>query len=78
MAYYDSISRGYDELHGEEQTAKLNLVKEHYNPSSEDLVLDVGCGTGISMGFDCRMVGVDPSLGLLKIAKAKGKRVFCC
>ena len=29
MAYYDSISEGYEELHGEEQLKKVALIKKH-------------------------------------------------
>jgi len=70
--YYDSISEGYDELHGSEQRKKLSFVKRMISPSPDDLLLDVGCGTGLSSMFSCRVIGVDPSFGLLAQARKKG------
>lgn len=67
--YYDSIAKSYNELHGEEQKKKLEIIKEHLDINEETVLLDVGCGTGVSSDFDCYVVGVDPSEELLKIAK---------
>ena len=66
MAYYDEIAKGYNELHKEEQLNKLLLVKNNIKISKSTKILDVGCGTGISSGFDCFVVGIDPSIDLLK------------
>ena len=38
-------------------------------------ILDVGCGTGISSGFDCFVAGIDPSIGLLRQNK-NGKKIL--
>ncbi|MFH0752555.1 MAG: methyltransferase domain-containing protein [archaeon] len=59
--YYSEISSGYNELYGEEQKAKFELIKKHIK--FKPLVLDIGCGTGI---VGVKAVGIDPSLGLLK------------
>ncbi|MBU5557621.1 MAG: class I SAM-dependent methyltransferase [Candidatus Aenigmatarchaeota archaeon] len=44
------------------------------------LVLDVGCGTGFSMKvieqFGCLPIGIDVSVEMLKLAKAKGMRLL--
>lgn len=73
MGYYDTIASGYDELHGEEQRAKIAVIKEHVSIPQDASLLDVGCGTGISTS--CWSVndatGIDPSSGLLAIAKEK-------
>ncbi|MFH1510341.1 MAG: class I SAM-dependent methyltransferase [Candidatus Woesearchaeota archaeon] len=70
MIYYDQIARGYDKLHGAEQSAKLAIIKERLIPRMKDRLLDVGCGTGISSEFSCFVVGLDPSFKLLKRSKA--------
>ena len=73
--YYDTIASGYDELHGDEQLKKLNLIKDHIEINKTDKLLDVGCGTGISTSvWDCQCTGIDPSNGLLDLAVDK-KRI---
>lgn len=62
MDFYSQISRGYDELHREEQLKKLNIIKNNLKIKDNDSLLDVGCGTGISSDFDCKVIGVDPSI----------------
>lgn len=75
MAYYDSISKGYDSLHQKEQLRKLVIIKNYYSLQKKDKLLDVGCGTGIAKKiFGCRYVGVDPSEGM--ISKFKGKKII--
>ena len=66
---YDKISSGYDELYGEEQINKLNLIKKNIKIKKTDKLLDVGCGTGLSSDFDCDVTGIDPSSELLKLNK---------
>jgi len=73
MNYYNKISEGYDELHKEEQLKKLSIIKNNLKIKKSDLLLDVGCGTGISSQFDCKVIGIDPSTGLLKRNKNKNK-----
>jgi ubiquinone/menaquinone biosynthesis C-methylase UbiE len=77
--YYNSIASGYDELHGEEQLNKLELIGVEIKNDTQlkgfikpnYMLLDVGCGTGISTGFFKAKdkYGVDPSSQLIKIAK---------
>jgi ubiquinone/menaquinone biosynthesis C-methylase UbiE len=74
MEYYDEIASGYNELHEKEQKAKFRLIKDHLEIKKEDIILDVGYGTGLlSDYFNIRIVGLEPSRGMLRQAK-KGER----
>ena len=73
MGYYNKISKGYNELHKEEQLKKLLIIKNNIKINKNDLLLDVGCGTGISSQFDCKVVGIDPSIGLLRLNKSRSR-----
>ena len=64
--YYDAIAAGYEELHRDEQEKKILLVKKYLKVKKTDLLLDVGCGTGITSNFPCDVVGLDSSAELLK------------
>mgnify|MGYP001573398351 CR=1 FL=1 len=72
MDFYNQISKGYDELYGEEQLKKLGIIKSSLDIKNNDLLLDIGCGTGISSEFNCKVIGVDPSIELLKQNKKIG------
>jgi len=77
MDYYDSISQGYDELYGEEQLRKAELIAKHMKPRSSDYLLDVGCGSASYFPlFSCIRIGVDPSLELLKKASEADEGSF--
>jgi len=70
MTYYDQISAGYEQLHGQEQLAKARIVLENLQIKPSDLLLDVGCGTAAYLSiFPCKKIGIDPSFELLKQAK---------
>ncbi|MBI2101186.1 methyltransferase domain-containing protein [Candidatus Woesearchaeota archaeon] len=75
MAYYDVIAKGYNELHRGEQLNKLSIIKENIKINKNTKILDVGCGTGISSGFECFVAGIDPSIGLLRQNK-NGKKIL--
>jgi len=79
MEYYNEISKGYEELHGEEQRKKLIVLKQNMKVKKNDLLLDVGCGSGISSDFDCDVIGIDPSIELLQtgFGKRKAKLLVC-
>ncbi len=63
---YNSICRSYNELHGGEQLRKLAVIKGLLQISKDDLVLDVGCGTGLSCVLGCKIVGVDSSKAMVE------------
>ncbi len=62
MGYYDSISKGYNNLHFEEQKEKALLVKA--NCSLSGLLLDIGAGTGAATSLfedQAECITLDPS-----------------
>ena len=70
MTYYDDISEGYEELHLEEQLKKIATIKAYFHPKSEDKLLDVGCGTGITTEpWPCKRYGIDPARKLIERAR---------
>lgn len=73
MNYYNKISKGYNELYKEEQLKKLSIIKNNIKINKNNLLLDVGCGTGVSSQFNCKVIGIDNSIKLLKININKNK-----
>jgi len=67
---YSQLAKGYEELYKEEQEEKLAILVKYLKVKKTDLLLDVGCGTGISTQyFPCKSVGIDPC----KEMRAQGK-----
>ncbi|TAL57800.1 MAG: methyltransferase domain-containing protein [Nanoarchaeota archaeon] len=61
-SYYDSIAKGYDELHGEEQRRKAQIILENLDVDKTDSLLDVGGGTGFATEiFPCKRIVLEPS-----------------
>jgi ubiquinone/menaquinone biosynthesis C-methylase UbiE len=73
MEYYDTIAKGYDELHGEEQIKKAKIILQHITINDTDTLLDVGCGTGIASIFPGNITGIDTSKELIKLAQTRIK-----
>ena len=78
MRYYNSISMGYNQLHGEAQARKAGLIKA--NCPLHGLLLDIGAGTGTTTAlFPCKeCIALDPAkemleqfLGLKVVARAE-------
>jgi ubiquinone/menaquinone biosynthesis C-methylase UbiE len=66
MEYYDNIASGYNELHREEQLAKLRIISQHIKVHENVRLLDVGCATGFSSEFfNCQIIGIEPSKEML-------------
>ncbi|PSQ17906.1 SAM-dependent methyltransferase [Halobacteriales archaeon QS_8_69_26] len=72
---FDEKADDYDEERPPEYRACANLVVEHADPRPEDVVLDLGAGTGaigLALAPDCaRVVGRDVSEGMLAQAREK-------
>ncbi|MBI2208209.1 class I SAM-dependent methyltransferase [Candidatus Woesearchaeota archaeon] len=73
MDFYKIISAGYDGLYGEEQKIKIEIIRRNFNINNNDILLDVGCGTGLSSDFSCKVVGIDPSISLIRQNNNKNK-----
>ncbi len=69
--YYDVLAPGYDALYGEEQRKKLAILKSWLRVTPDTVLLDAGCGTGISSDWPCRVIGVDTSLHALRLARQR-------
>ncbi len=73
--WYSALAKSYNELYKEEQLKKIKLILNNIEIPKTSLLLDVGCGTGISFQeFKCNKVGIDPEIDLLKQAQ---KPVIC-
>jgi len=64
MTYYDKISRGYEQLHREEQLKKIFIILDFVD--EDDKILDVGCGTGFYSKYFKNYKGIDNSVKLIK------------
>lgn len=80
--YYNEIAPGYNELYREEQIKKWNAAKKLVELSKKDVVLDVGCGTGVIEKeiFDKvkLVVGIDSSTRMLELAYKHPKLTYLC
>ena len=80
MHYYDRIADLYSKLYGDEQKAKMEALIKHLEINKEDVVLDVGCGSGILFNFlgikTDSIIALDISSNLLKKAKNASKRMM--
>ncbi len=66
---YDDIADSYDELYRQEQLSKVKLIMKYFTPENTRIMLDVGCGTGLSSSlFRCKRIGLDNSERLLRKA----------
>lgn len=66
-AMYDAIAKGYDELYGKEQEAKLQKIAHVL----KGRILDIGAGTGIVAKHFKHVTSLDPSAEMLKYASGK-------
>jgi demethylmenaquinone methyltransferase/2-methoxy-6-polyprenyl-1,4-benzoquinol methylase len=79
IRHYDSSAASYDQLYSHEQNMKIEAALTATKIEEFDTVLDVGCGTGLLFehvgGSAKLLVGIDASLGLLKVADERAKRL---
>ncbi|WP_227354554.1 class I SAM-dependent methyltransferase [Haladaptatus salinisoli] len=77
--HFSRIANRYDDKHGSEEKPIYNacatLVTEHANPGPDDVVLDLGTGTGLiglALAKDAgHVVGRDVSDGMIEQARSK-------
>ena len=78
-SFYDSIAKGYDALHGEEQLRKAELVRSKCRLGG--LLLDIGAGTCVSTRVFLKdvksVVALEPSLEMLKQCNSNGILRVC-
>jgi len=79
MRHYDHLAPIYDRQYAEEQNAKMEEALKNAKPVENELVLDLGCGTGFlfekvakSAGL---LVGIDISSKILQEAKKRAKEL---
>jgi ubiquinone/menaquinone biosynthesis C-methylase UbiE len=77
ISHYDQQAQIYNTQYHEEQNAKIKTALKNIQLSTEETVLDLGCGTGFlfehlahNVGL---LVGVDVSLNVLLEAKKRAK-----
>jgi phosphatidylethanolamine/phosphatidyl-N-methylethanolamine N-methyltransferase len=72
---YDVHSLFYDATFGRLVKRRIERAINHMNIRPDDVILDLGIGTGVSLNYyplDCgRVVGVDLSAGMLREARKK-------
>lgn len=73
--FYDAIASGYIELHKEEQEKKIRLIKSLVRFKDNNLMLDLGCGPCFFFVDNLTVVGVDPSVRLLRQSVTKTTRI---
>jgi len=74
---YDAMADAYDALYSEEQEAEIRSALESVRLRPTDLILDVGCGTGVLFHHVEEkvelIVGLDISRKLLEKARSKSR-----
>lgn len=75
MKDYDNLAASYDTQYGREQIEKFEVALHSLSLDSNDVILDVGCGTGLLMEKAAKtvrlVVGVDFAKAMVIRAKEK-------
>lgn len=78
LRHYDQLAPVYDIQYAEEQNAKIKAALNNTKPGENDLVLDLGCGTGFLFEQTAKtklLVGIDISSKILQEAKKRAKKL---
>ncbi|MCX8182447.1 MAG: methyltransferase domain-containing protein [Candidatus Methanomethyliaceae archaeon] len=72
---YNATAHLYDKRYRDEQIPKINFLLDKLRPKEGDILLDVGCGTGLLFErVSCRLIlGVDISINMLREAKKRAR-----
>ena len=85
LAHFDDVAGRYEALRGADDPAGFERLYESIvrcaGLRAGEQVLDIGCGTGrtaaaLAGSYGARVVGVDPSPGMLAEARAKGVEAY--
>lgn len=78
MRHYDKLASTYDLQYAEEQEAKIEAALNDVHLERDNVVLDMGCGTGLLFQYIGNsveiLVGIDVSTRTLKEAKKRAKK----
>ncbi|MDH5806284.1 MAG: class I SAM-dependent methyltransferase [Candidatus Methanomethylicaceae archaeon] len=72
---YNATAHLYNMRYEDEQKLKISFILNKIRPKEDEIILDIGCGTGILFKMtNCKnIIGIDISINMLKEAK-KGKK----
>mgnify|MGYP000412646101 CR=1 FL=1 len=80
---YDTTAPSYDELYGNEQYLKYEYIPRYAKPREGDVILDIGCGTGLFIEYLfynnynlTYYVGLDLSTVMLSIFKNRRRHLL--
>lgn len=75
---YNATWKSYDELYGEEQNKKHEIILRHLQQTCLEKAIDLGCGTGNFINKIVNkatyLIGIDISKNMLKEAKRKTRK----
>jgi ubiquinone/menaquinone biosynthesis C-methylase UbiE len=79
MRHYDHLAPFYDAQYSEEQNAKIEAALNSTKPNQNDIILDLGCGTGLLFQHVANsaklLVGIDSSSKILQETKKHTKQL---
>jgi len=79
MRHYNHLAPVYDTQYSEEQNAKIKVALNNTKLSQNELILDMGCGTGILFQHVAKsaklLVGIDISSKILQETKKHTKQL---